>query len=388
MQKNLAIIITHPIQYYAPVFQLLAKRCNLKVFYTWGEDVLKDKYDPGFGKIITWDIPLLEGYDYEFVKNIAKNPGSHAKDGINNPELIKSIESWKADAVLIFGWNFISHLQAMKYFKGKIPVLFRGDSTLLDKSSFIKKKVRKLYLSYVYKFIDYALYVGTANKKYYTYCGLKNNQLVFAPHAIDNHRFSSINENHQQFISETKNKFQIKDADITFVFCGKFEYKKNPLLLLKAFNKLAQPNVHLIFVGNGALENEMKEEAKNNKLIHFLPFQNQSFMPAVYRLGDVYCLPSQGPGETWGLAVNEAMACSSAVLVSDKCGCAADLVKDGVNGYIFKSNNLQDLTEKLELMVSNKKHLPAMGNKSFELILDWSFEAIADAVADVINTKH
>jgi hypothetical protein len=52
MQKNLAIIITHPIQYYAPVFQLLAKRCNLKVFYTWGEEVLKDKFDPGFGKII------------------------------------------------------------------------------------------------------------------------------------------------------------------------------------------------------------------------------------------------------------------------------------------------------------------------------------------------
>jgi hypothetical protein len=224
MQKNLAIIITHPIQYYAPVFQLLAKRCTIKVFYTWGEDVLKDKYDPGFGKIIEWDIPLLEGYEYEFVKNIAKSPGSHAKDGIHNPDLIKNIKSWKADAVLIFGWNFISHFQAMKYFKGKIPVLFRGDSTLLDKASFIKKMVRKFYLSYVYKFIDYALYVGTANKKYYTYCGLKNKQLVFAPHAIDNHRFSSINENHQQFITETKNKFQIKDTDITFVFCGKFEY--------------------------------------------------------------------------------------------------------------------------------------------------------------------
>ena len=339
---------------------------------------MKDKYDPGFGKIITWDIPLLEGYEYEFVKNISTNPGSHAKDGINNPDLIKSIESWKADAVLIFGWNFISHLQTMKYFKGKIPVLFRGDSTLLDKASFIKKMVRKFYLSYVYRYIDYALYVGTANKKYFTYCGLKNKQLVFAPHAIDNHRFSSINENHQQFITEAKNKFQIKDTDTTFLFCGKFEEVKNPLLLLRAFNKLTQPNVHLIFVGNGALENAMKQEAINNKQIHFLPFQNQSFMPAVYRLGDVYCLPSFS--ETWGLAVNEAMACSIAVLVSDKCGCAADLVKDSVNGYIFKSNNLQDLTEKLELIVSNKKHLPAMGKKSFELIQDWSFEAIADAV--------
>jgi len=384
MQKKLAIIITHPIQYYAPVFHLLAKRCNLKVFYTWGEEVLKDKYDPGFGKIVTWDIPLLEGYEYEFVKNIATNPGSHAKDGINNPDLIKSIESWKADVVLIFGWNFISHLQAMKYFKGKIPVLFRGDSTLLDKASFIKKMVRKLYLSYVYKFIDYALYVGTANKKYYTYCGLKNKQLIFAPHAIDNNRFSSINENHQQFITETKNKFQIKDADITFVFCGKFETKKNPLLLLRAFNKMAQPNVHLIFVGNGALENTMKEEAKNNKLIHFLPFQNQSFMPAVYRLGDVYCLPSQGPGETWGLAINEAMASGKAIVASDKVGCAVDLIQEGINGYIFKSNNQQDLLEKLILMSSSKEQLAIMGNKSFELIQDWSFEAIADAVEETI----
>ena len=381
---NLAIIITHPIQYYAPVFQLLAKHCNLKVFYTWGEEVLKDKYDPGFGKIITWDIPLLEGYEYEFVKNIAKNPGSHAKEGINNPDLIKSIENWKADAVLIFGWNFISHLQAMKYFKGKIPVLFRGDSTLLDKTSFIKKIIRKLYLSYVYKYIDYALYVGTANKKYYTYCGLKNEQLIFAPHAIDNNRFSSINENHRQFITQTKNKFQIKETDITFIFCGKFESKKNPLLLLRAFNNMAQQNVHLIFVGNGVLENEMKQEAIHNKQIHFLPFQNQSFMPAIYRLGDVYCLPSQGPGETWGLAINEAMASCKAVVASDKVGCAVDLVQEGVNGYIFKSNNQQDLLEKLILMSSSKEQLAIMGNKSFELIQDWSFEAIADAVEETI----
>lgn len=377
---NLAIIITHPIQYYAPVFQLLAKLCNLKVFYTWGKDVLKDKYDPGFGKIITWDIPLLEGYEYEFVKNIAKNPGSHAKDGINNPDLIKRIENWKADAVLVFGWNFISHLQAMKYFKGKIPVLFRGDSTLLDETSFLKKMVRKFYLSYVYRYIDYALYVGTANKKYYTYCGLKNEQLIFAPHAIDNNRFSSINENHQQFITQTKKEFQIKETDITFIFCGKFESKKNPLLLLRAFNNMAQQNVHLIFVGNGVLENEMKQEAIHNKQIHFLPFQNQSFMPAIYRLGDVYCLPSQGPGETWGLAINEAMASCKAVVASDKVGCAVDLVQEGVNGYIFKSNNQQDLLEKLILMSSSKEQLAIMGKKSFDLIQAWSFEAIADAV--------
>ncbi len=88
--KRLAIITTHPIQYNAPLFKLLSKRNNIsiKVFYTWGEAVLQKKYDPGFGKTIEWDIPLLEGYEYTFVENTAKKPGSHHFSGIDNPRLI------------------------------------------------------------------------------------------------------------------------------------------------------------------------------------------------------------------------------------------------------------------------------------------------------------
>jgi len=67
--KKLAIITTHPIQYYAPIFKLLSERKKIEicVFYTWGKDALKDKFDVGFGKKIEWDIPLLEGYNYNFL---------------------------------------------------------------------------------------------------------------------------------------------------------------------------------------------------------------------------------------------------------------------------------------------------------------------------------
>ena len=104
MKKKLAIITTHPIQYNAPLFQLLEDRNNIgfKVFYTWGEKVLQEKYDPGFGKNIQWDIPLLDGYEYEFVNNIARHPGTHHFRGINNPSLVDSIKKWKADAVLVY----------------------------------------------------------------------------------------------------------------------------------------------------------------------------------------------------------------------------------------------------------------------------------------------
>ena len=94
--KRLAIITTHPIQYNAPFFKLLAERktIEIKVFYTWSQSKESVKYDPGFGKNIEWDIPLLEGYNYSFVKNIASNPGSDHFNGIQNPTLLSEIKNW------------------------------------------------------------------------------------------------------------------------------------------------------------------------------------------------------------------------------------------------------------------------------------------------------
>src|SRR5690348_3841680 len=98
---------------------------DIKVFYTWGEGVLQNKFDPGFGKNIKWDIPLLDGYEYKFVENVASDPGSHHFRGINNPTLIKDIKDWEANVILVYGWNFKSHLSCLRYFHNKIPVYFR-----------------------------------------------------------------------------------------------------------------------------------------------------------------------------------------------------------------------------------------------------------------------
>ena len=105
---------------------------------------MQAKYDPDFKKTITWDIPLLEGYEYEFIENIAKDKGSHHYNGIINPGLICKIKEWAPDAILLYGWNFKSHLKVMRYFKNKIPVWFRGDSTLLDKQNKVKSGLKKI----------------------------------------------------------------------------------------------------------------------------------------------------------------------------------------------------------------------------------------------------
>ena len=376
-QKKLAIITTHPIQYNAPLFKLLTDKnlFSIKVFYTWGEDSIKQKFDPGFQREIEWDIPLLEGYDYTMVKNVSKDPGSHNFKGIINPTLNQEIETWGADAILVYGWNFKSHLKSIRFFKDKIPVYFRGDSTTLSSGkNFLRDVARKLFLKWVYKKINFAFYVGQANKKYFLEYGMKNESLFFVPHAIDNNRFSSVSSN------SIRTKLSIPENSVLFIFVGKFDCIKNVSLLIEAFSQLKNTDSFLLLVGNGPIEKNLKTQAslldsKTNEKIFFHDFVNQNEIPMFYDSCDVFVLPSIS--ETWGLSVNEAMAAGKAVIVSDTCGCYFDLVKEGINGYVFRSNNLDSLVAAMNKF-TNREIANKMGMQSKEMIFDWSFEKVAE----------
>lgn len=381
--KKLAIVSTHPIQYYAPVFKLLAKRLPLKVFYTGGVELV-NQYDQGFKKKITWDIDLMDGYDYDFLENTAKIPGSHHYSGIVNPSGIDQISNFKPDAILIYGWSYKSHLKIIRYFSGKLPIYFRGDSTLLDEKFSVKQVLKKILLSWIYKHVDFAFYVGSANKDYFKKYGMQEHQLIFAPHAIDNDRFKEDKSTEKLAL---RKKLNINEEEILLVFAGKLEAKKNPMLLLEVFLALRLPHVHLLFVGNGELENELKDishRLSTTKKVHFMDFQNQTQMPVIYQSCDLFCLPSKGPGETWGLAINEAMASGRAILVSDKVGCAQDLITDQT-GRIFKSDERADLIQKLIDLTLNKSTLQELGKNASEEIQKWNFENQVNSIANHVN---
>lgn len=386
--KKLAIVVTHPIQYYAPWFKLLASRGNvqLKVFYTWSQaaDSVKDKT---FGRDIKWDIPLLDGYNYEFVENISKKPGSHHYFGINCPKLIPRLEEFNPDAILFFGWNFKSHLKAMRYFNGKVPVWFRGDSTLLNETGILKTKLRRLVLKGVYRYADKAFYVGHANRAYFLKHGLNQSQLIKAPHAIDNNRFDDdTTKDYEAKAQKWREELGFLNDNILIVYAGKLEDVKQISLLINAFIDAVQTNssVRLLVVGNGPLESQLKELASQTPQIQFLPFQNQTQMPLLYRMSDVFCLPSKS--ETWGLAVNEAMASSRPVIVSDRVGAAKDMVYNGENGFIFKYNHRDNLVDIIENL--NIKQLIKMRLQAYKKAQEFNFINIVEALENqLLNGK-
>lgn len=379
--------------------------CSIKVFYTWGQAQGK-VLDKDFGIEREWDIDLLSGYDHVFVKNNSAAPGSHHYKGIINPSLISEVASFQPDKIIVYGWKFNSHLKLLRHFKGKIPLYFRGDSILLDEpASFsIKKALRRLLLQWVYRHVDFVLSPGTASDAYFLNAGLSANQIIRTPHAVDNARFSGTEttDEHSSYEESARNwrkEFLIPEDSKVFLFAGKFEPKKDPILLVKTFARLHQqyPNTHLIMVGNGILEEELKKMTSTSSTsstisnsstysfpstsITFLPFQNQSIMPLVYRFGDVFVLPSKGPGETWGLAINEAMACGRPVIVSDKCGAAADMVINQQNGFVFKAGDENDLYNCMEKMVN--ADLTSMGAKAFETVQQFSYGSFSKAIGNV-----
>jgi glycosyltransferase involved in cell wall biosynthesis len=385
-QCKLAIICTHPIQYSAPVFRALAtsEQLDVRVFYTWSQAATAATFDTGFGVQFSWDIPLLEGYSYQFVNNVAARPGADRFAGLDTPTLTREIENWDPDALLVYTWSSRAHLQALRHFRGRLPVLFRGDSTLIDRRSWWRTRLRRVFLRWVYSHVDIAIAVGSHNRDYFAWCGLPSERIALAPHSIDTVRFSGDQIRHEGVAAQWRQELGIAPESIVILFAGKFQAKKNPHLLLHAFKELNDGS-HLVFVGNGELEDDLKSLAAPLARVHFMPFRNQSVMPAVYRLGDVFVLPSQGPEETWGLALNEAMASGRPVIASSRVGGARDLITADVTGWTFESGDRRDLEAVLRrALARGRPGLHAVGRAAQASSVNWSSEESARRIREAV----
>jgi glycosyltransferase involved in cell wall biosynthesis len=384
---RLAIVSTHPIQYYAPIFQRLTQstRLQTRVFFTFSQTKAGPIADQGFGRSIVWDLPLRDGYEHEFVPNIARKPGTDHFWGLRNPQLTRAIEAWGPTAVLVFGWNSASHLQALLHFKHRLPVFFRGDSTLLDRGTAWRRAARRVFLTWVYRHIDVAIAVGENNRDYFRWCGVPDDRIVFAPHAIDTQRFADPDGLDDLQAARWRTELRIPAGARVILFAGKLIPKKAPELLLEAFFRSKLP-AHLVFVGSGALESELRRRAAGRDRVHFLPFQNQQLMPAVYRLGDLFVLPSRGPGETWGLALNEAMASGRPVIASSKVGGARDLVTAGSTGWVFDSGDVDALAATLTVACDHDRtRLADLGLLARRRSSLWSIESAAAGIEQAVT---
>lgn len=389
---RLSVVLSHPVQYYSPWLAMLHARHELElmVHYLWEHGVAAP-VDPGFGHAVRWDVPLLEGYPSEFVPNTSAHPGTDHVWGLDNPTVVERICAARPNAILFFGYAYASHIRAL--FAPRlwhVPKLLRGDSHDIARPAGLRSLAMRTLRRGVFSRFDACLAVGRANARYLRQSGVPQDRIYYAPHCVDNARFREAAPRAMKEARQWREAIGIPSDARVLLFAGKFEAKKRPLDLLEAFLGIdvsRRGDAVVLFVGAGVLEPQLRaRSAGQEDVVFFAPFQNQSLMPRVYASGDVLVLPSFGSGETWGLAVNEAMNLGRPVVVSSHVGCAEDLVVPGETGWVFPAGDLSALQSAIEQAVSMPEDmLRRMGERAKQRVECHSYSAAADAVVGAVE---
>jgi glycosyltransferase involved in cell wall biosynthesis len=175
---------------------------------------------------------------------------------------------------------------------------------------------------------------------------------------------------------------------VVFGFAGKFIEKKRPLDFLQAVRQAALRNSRIqgLMIGDGPLRTVCEEFGRNRQNpVRYTGFLNQSHVAEAYVACDALVLPSDG-GETWGLVVNEAMACGRPCLVSDRVGCGPDLISSGQTGAVFPLGDVNAITAAMLQMASDPVRMAAMSAEATRRIQTYSVQVAVNGVVQCLTT--
>jgi glycosyltransferase involved in cell wall biosynthesis len=364
IKRRLAVLCTHPIQYYSPWFAHMADQIDVHVYYAHRQTA-QGQAAAGFSTAFDWDLPLLEGYTSTFLNNVAKAPSIQQFFGCNTPEIGQLLHQGGYDALLMFGWNKLSFLQAWRGARAAgIPVMIRLDSQLGSMRSALKLAFKRPLYSFVLPRAAHYLSPGERSDSYLRHYNVPDRRIHRVPHMVDVERFA---QGTKEAIASgaaaaLRKEYGARPDETIFLTVGKLIHKKRPTLVLEALNRMGRnQGATLWIIGDGPLEKEIDEKIINQKLnVKRLGFINQTELPRYYAAADCLILPSDG-NETWGLVVNEAQACGLPAIVSNEAGCAPELIKEGVTGWILHQPNPTALAE---LLTHVKSHLSSIDREA------------------------
>ncbi len=361
MTVRLLYVVSHPIQYQAPLLRLIAREPGIALSVLFEQDFSSGRYrDAGFGVDVEWDVPLRQGYHSKLVSEI------------NPPDVLRD-----SDAVWMHGWE--SPLMRTILFAAQQagrPVLMRGENWdgAMPDGAIPRRWLKRLYLNRIFQRCAAFLAVGARNRAYYQDHGVAHDHIFDMPYAVDNEYFAE--RVTPDAVAEVKLRHHISPNRKILLYAGKLTARKHADHLLAAWRSAAwgdRLRPILLIVGDGELRGALERDAGPDVI--FAGFRNQSEMPGYYAAADLFVLPAER--EPWGLAVNEAMACGTGVVASDQVGAAYDLI-DGETGARFAAGDIDGLAQLLPGLIDRSD---ALGRAARTRISRWDFRA------DIVGLK-
>ncbi len=365
MTVRLTYIVSHPIQYQAPLLQEIARQEDLDLTVLFEKDFSTGAYfDRGFSTQVKWDVPLTDGYPH------------HLLNSLRAGQIIA-----ESDAIWMHGWQSSAFRSLLKQFSAMgTPVLMRGEnwSGAMPDGFGPIGWLKRRYLNSIFKHCSAFLAVGSANRIYYEDHGVAPEKIFPMPYAVDNDYFAG--RDTPEGRSAFRSQLGIPADQPIILFAGKLTRRKQPDELLEAwrlaFGGMPSPPA-LVFAGDGECRETLERGALEH--VYFTGFKNQSELPAIYGAADIFVLASRR--EPWGLAINEAMACGAAVIASSECGASYDLI-DPACGRVVQPGRVPELTAALSEMLPKAGEMGAAARQKVET---WDFNADVDGLRSALD---
>jgi glycosyltransferase involved in cell wall biosynthesis len=371
---RLAYLVSHPIQYQAPLLRRIAREPGIDLTVLFGSDFSVRSYrDEGFGRDVAWDTPLLDGYRSAFLPSV-RDTGALSLASPISRGIYSALRRLQPDALWVHGYASINALHGILAANALgIPVLLRAESWLADRPrSPLTLALKNLFFAALGHAVDAVLPIGTVNAAYWTHY-LPHTPQFLMPYAVDNDYFASRADAARPHTADLRTSLGLAPDRPVILFASKLQPRKHADHLLHAFQAFLTSNPgapfpslgapfiarswrdewetttpraasnlpQLLFVGDGesrpALESLTAALGLTDH-VRFAGFRNQSELPGLFALADVFVLPSRH--EPWGLIVNEAMASGCPVIVSSDVGCHPDLVPTNSQGGPFMRGSI------------------------------------------------
>jgi glycosyltransferase involved in cell wall biosynthesis len=391
---RLAIAITHPIQYHAPLYTYLANdgRFELRVFYMTDRGA-RAYYEPFAKTWVRFDNPILNGYDYEFLRTGEPKTQWQQKTEFVQFGLTRELKKWRPEAVYFHGYDNPAFWPAMRWCRRHgVAVLLRGENEDVLPRPPLRRAARELFLKLLMRQVDAFLYIGVENKQFFLRRGVPESKLFYVPYSVDNDYFLG-GVGAEQLAAmrhDVRARYALPESSRVFIYTHKLRDTMRPLDAVQAFVKAAPSFTRanaLIVCGDGDLRAEAEREAAQapDARVVFAGFISQSDLRQHLLASDVMINPAIEP---WGCTVNEGLASGLAMISSDWVVGWPDMVRSGLNGEVYHVGDVDALARLIaDFGNRSDEEIEAMKRRSFELArTELSFRTCADGLAAAVES--
>jgi glycosyltransferase involved in cell wall biosynthesis len=389
-RPKLGYLVTHPIQYQAPLLRKLAASGEVDLTVLFLSDMsLKPYFDRGFGAAVDWQTDLLSGY-----KSVVLQPNTPKLTFWSPPAppIGKALKEHAFDCLWVHGYAQVGLLRGLAAAKmSGLKILFRGEGhRLFQPKNALRRNAKAAAMRFLASYVDAFLAIGALNRDYYASLGVVPSRIFDVPYAVDNDFFREAAHRSSPNRAMLRSELGMTDERPVILYASKLQPHKRALDLLEAYIKLSpdgrsEPAAYLVFIGDGEQRTMLEERAKATgwNSIRLLGFKGQGELPSYYDLCDVFVLPSER--EPWGLVVNEVMNAGRPIVCTTQVGAAYDLVEHGRNGYVYEPGNVEMLAGHLSKLIESPAGRAEMGKRSLERISRWGYDEDIRGIVTAVN---